>query len=287
MERSTVEAPPIARHEAVRVHVDVRDLHLTRESRPVFRGLSCSCPRGQISVVLGGSGSGKTTLLRMIACLDQPDRGQIWMDGDIEITGLPERQKNRIRRNVGMLFQHGALLDAMSVYNNVALPLREHTKRSETEIREEVHRIFESVGLEDVDHLLPAQLSGGMLKRAALARALITEPQILLCDEPFSGLDPATIRLAEALLVDLNKRLGVTTIVTSHHITSTLRMSHQVVVLSDGRAAAVGPPEEIRQSTDPLVAAFFEEGHRRHRTSAGRRDANPTLRSPTASENAP
>jgi phospholipid/cholesterol/gamma-HCH transport system ATP-binding protein len=233
-------------------------MNVTRGKRPVFRGLSCRFPLGQISVVLGGSGSGKSTLLRALACLLQPDSGEIWIGDETQLCGLGDRQVRKYRQTVGMMFQGGALLDSMTVFENVALPLREHTPNGAAEIAREVHRVFESVGLEQVDTLLPAELSGGMLRRAALARALITQPQLLFCDEPFSGLDPHTVRRVESLLVELNRELGITMIIASHHIASTLRMADHVVVLVDGNAVS-GTPEEIRRSTHPRVAEFFVE----------------------------
>lgn len=237
-------------------HVEARELRLRRGSRTVFDGVSCSFPRDHISVVLGGSGSGKTTLLRMIGCLLRPDSGEIWVDGELELTRLDEHDARQFRRRVGMMFQHGALLDSMTIFDNVALPLREHTPMRRAEIEREVHECFGSVGLRDVGELFPAQLSGGMIKRAALARALVLAPDILLCDEPFSGLDPATVQLVEDLLVDVNRRLGVTMIIASHHIASTFRMANGIVLLTDGKALC-GTPETFRKHEDPRVEEFF------------------------------
>lgn len=237
-------------------HVDILNLRLALGTRKVFDGLSCRFPEGSISVILGSSGAGKSTLLRTIACLQKPDWGDVWV-GDQEITCMPGSQAKRFRRRIGMLFQGGALLDSMSIFANVSLPLREHTKLSEAEITERVQASFESVGLKDVDALLPGQLSGGMVKRAALARAMIMQPEILLCDEPFSGLDPVTARLIEGLLVEMNRRRGITTILTSHHVPSTMRMADQVVFLVDG-GAVCGPPSELRRSVDPRISDFFE-----------------------------
>ena len=185
----------------------------------MFRDLSCRVPRAQISVLLGGSGSGKSTFLRLVAGLQRPDRGVITIGGE-QTQALDERALGRMRRQIGMLFQNGALLDSISVYDNVALPLREHTRSSEPEIAEAVHRRLSAVGLEDVDDLLPRELSGGMLRRVALARAIIMDPEILLCDEPFSGLDPPNVARIEALLTRLNRDLGLTLIVSSHHMAS-------------------------------------------------------------------
>jgi phospholipid/cholesterol/gamma-HCH transport system ATP-binding protein len=242
--------------DAAGAQVDIVNLRLAFGDRAVFDGLTCSFPQGKISVVIGGSGVGKSTLLRMIGCLQKPDWGDIWV-GDQEITCMPEWQAKRFRRRIGMMFQGGALLDSMTVFENVALSLREHTPLSEAEIAKRVDRQFDAVGLSAVDDLLPSQLSGGMVKRVALARAMVLEPEILLCDEPFSGLDPITVRLIEALLVQVNRRSGLTMILTSHHVSSTLRMADQVVFLVDG-SALCGAPAELRRSADPRVMGFLE-----------------------------
>jgi phospholipid/cholesterol/gamma-HCH transport system ATP-binding protein len=239
------------------LHIEARDLHVARGGRPIFRGLSCAFPRGRISVVAAASGGGKTTLLRMLACLLQPDRGEIVVDGGTELTRMSEAEVQAFRRHVGMLFQFGALLDGMTVYENVALPLREHSRLSEDEIRKEVQRAFEAVGLERVEGLFPSELSGGMVKRAGLARALIEKPDILLCDEPFSGLDPPTVRRVEDLLLGVNGRTGATMVITSHHSQSTLRIGDHLVMLIDGTAVQGAPRELLR--SDPRVAEFFAE----------------------------
>jgi phospholipid/cholesterol/gamma-HCH transport system ATP-binding protein len=225
--------------------------------REVFRALSCRFPRGRISVVLGGSGSGKSTVLRLIGGLVRPQAGSIVVDGD-DVTRRSERAMYAVRRKLGMMFQDGALLDSMTVFDNVAFPLREHSDQGETEIAAAVHASLEAVGLARVDELLPGQLSGGMVKRVALARAIITRPVILLCDEPFSGLDPLSVKLIEALLVRVNRQLHATMIIVSHHIASTMRMADRVVLLlPDG--AVHGTAEELRRSTDPRVIAFLSE----------------------------
>jgi len=237
------------------VHVRVRDVHFAREGRAVFTGLSCDLLRDRINVVLGGSGSGKTTLLRMLGCLVRPDAGSIQVDG-MEITSLDGPELRHYRRCVGMMFQHGALLDSLTVFDNAALPLREHSPMSEAEIRQEVADVFASVGLDGIGDLMPAQLSGGMQKRAALARALILAPDLLLCDEPFSGLDPATLRLVEDMLVDTNRRLGVTMVIASHDVPSTFRMADRVVLLMEG-GALEDEPKAFQESADPRVERFF------------------------------
>lgn len=237
------------------MQVEARDLHFARGDRPIFRGLTCSFPRGKISVVAAASGGGKTTLLRMIACLLQPDRGSLVVDGTQDLATLGREEVVRYRRRVGMLFQFGALLDTFTLYDNVALPLREHSELGEDEIRSEVRRVFEAVGLEGVEHLLPGELSGGMVKRAGLARALIEKPELLLCDEPFSGLDPPTVRRVEELLVAVNRRFRATLVITSHHPQSTLRIADHLVLIGEG-AAVEGEPRELMRR-DAGAAEFF------------------------------
>ncbi|MGI9433007.1 MAG: ABC transporter ATP-binding protein [Myxococcota bacterium] len=244
--------------EPSRGEVEIAKLSFQRGQRRIFDEFSCRFPAGKISVVLGGSGAGKTTLLRLIAGLERADAGEIWVDGELEITCLDLEQTRAYRRSVGMMFQGGALLNSMTVFDNVALPLREHAGGSEAEIADRVHEVFAAVGLADVDALLPGQLSGGMTKRAALARALIEQPRLLLGDEPFSGLDPATVRRVEGLLEEANRRDGPTMILSSHHIGTTLRMAdHIVLITRDG--AIEGPPEEFRSSGNPEVRAFLSE----------------------------
>jgi phospholipid/cholesterol/gamma-HCH transport system ATP-binding protein len=242
----------------VRVEDRIRleDVHLAFGERSIYRALCCRFPRGKISVLMGGSGAGKSTLLRLIAGLLRPDSGQILV-ADEDITRLSEREMFRVRDRIGMLFQGGALLDSMTVFDNVALPLREHSKLSEADIAAEVERRLQAVGLPDTGHLLPGKLSGGMNRRAALARAIVTDPEIVLCDEPFSGLDPVNVRRIESLLCELNQRLGLTLLVTSHHLPSALRMADQIVFLVDG-GAITGSPAELLASRDDRVREFLE-----------------------------
>ncbi|HYC23077.1 MAG TPA: ATP-binding cassette domain-containing protein [Candidatus Bathyarchaeia archaeon] len=225
------------------------------DTREVFASLSCEFPRGRVSVILGGSGSGKSTILRLIGGLIRPQSGSIEVAG-VDVTRLSERGMYDVRKRIGMLFQGGALLDSLTVFDNIAFPLREHTTWSEGKIAKTVHERLDDVGLSDVDHLLPPQLSGGMLRRAALARAIIMNPEILLCDEPFSGLDPISVKRVESLLSGINHRLGITLVVVSHHIASTLRMADHVLLLVEGRVVA-GTPRALRDDSDPQVADFF------------------------------
>ena len=238
------------------MHVEVLGLRHSFGDRVVFDGLSCQFGQGEITCILGASGVGKSTLLRMLATLLVPASGQIWVGGE-ETGELGPARLRALRRRIGMMFQGGALLDSMSVFENTALPLREHTDLAPDEIADRVHAQFHAVGLDLADHLLPAQISGGMRKRLALARAMIIEPDVLLCDEPFSGLDPIAVRLIEALLVETKQRTGVTLVLTNHHIGSTLRMADQIVFLVGG-GTVCGTVREFQASIDPRVTAFLD-----------------------------
>ncbi|HUO07878.1 MAG TPA: ATP-binding cassette domain-containing protein [Phycisphaerae bacterium] len=229
-------------------------------TRKVFDSLSCGFPKGRISVILGGSGSGKSTILRLIGGLIRTQRGSIVVDGE-EITRLSQRALFQVRQKLGMVFQGGALLDSYTVFDNLAIPLRERRIQpplGELQIASEIHAALQSVGVQDVDRLLPGQLSGGMLRRVALARAILRHPLILMCDEPFSGLDPVSIKRIESLLVRINRESGMTLIVVSHHIPSTMRMADHILLLLKNRAVE-GSPAELRQSNDPEVLDFLDE----------------------------
>jgi phospholipid/cholesterol/gamma-HCH transport system ATP-binding protein len=191
----------------------------------------------------------------MIAGLQRPDSGEVRVAGR-SLTGLRERELGSIRKGIGMLFQNGALLDSMTVLENVGLPLREHTRQPWRTIRERVTKVLSSVGLEDVEELMPRELSGGMLRRVAFARAIVMEPSILLCDEPFSGLDPPNVSRIESLLLDLNQRLGLTVLVTSHHMASSLRLADYIVLIRDQKAL-VGTPHELASSPDSAIRDFM------------------------------
>ena len=237
--------------------VSLSGVHMSYGRRPVLRGVSCSFPAGAISVVLGGSGSGKSTVLKLIGGLIKASAGRIDVAGR-NVVGLRESELYVVRRSLGMMFQNGALLDSMSVFDNLAFPLREHSDLGRDEITARVHESLAAVGLEDVDDLLPRELSGGMVKRVALARALVGHPEILLVDEPFSGLDPLSTKLIEALLVRINRQHGMTMIVVSHHIPSTMRMADRIVLLLPDTVVE-GAPAELRSSEDVRVRHFLTE----------------------------
>lgn len=237
-------------------HVALEDVHLRFGRRKLFRGLSCAFPRGAITVLMGGSGSGKSTVLRTIGRLQRVDHGAVLIRGE-DVAQVPEWRLRPFRRRIGMMFQGGALLDSMTVYDNVALPLAEQ-RRPRHEIADRVEKLLHEVELPDAGPLLPAQLSGGMVKRAALARALVSEPEILLCDEPFSGLDPISTRRIESLLVAINQKFGITMVLVSHHVTSTMRIAERVLVLlPDG--AVEGSPADLQHSADPRIVSFLRE----------------------------
>jgi phospholipid/cholesterol/gamma-HCH transport system ATP-binding protein len=264
-------------------HIAFDGVHLTLGRRPVFRGLTCGCVRRQITVVLGGSGAGKSTMLRLVGGLERPDAGSVRVAGE-EVNRLPERHLYRVRERIGMLFQGGALLDSMTVFDNVALPLREHTRLPESEIAARVGQRLAAVGLPDVADLFPRHLSGGMARRAALARSVVMDPEIVLCDEPFSGLDPLNVRRIEALLVDLSRRAGLTLVVTSHHLASSLRMADRIVFLVDGRAVS-GSPQELLHSQDRRIVDFLA-AESEASFDVSRLEAEPGARSATGGRGA-
>ena len=213
--------------------------------------------KGEITVIIGGSGAGKTTLLKILIGLDRPTSGSIRVN-DLDIAKLSERELTKVRRRFGMVFQYSALLDSMNVLDNVAFPLREHTKLSEREIRDKVREKLAVLGLHDVEERFPSQLSGGMRKRVGLARALMLEPEAILYDEPTSGLDPITSRKVDDLIVETRNRFGVTSIVISHDMAGALRIADQVVLLSEGRVVAAGPPRELVERGAELLKEFID-----------------------------
>jgi phospholipid/cholesterol/gamma-HCH transport system ATP-binding protein len=214
-------------------------------------------PRGDVTVIIGGSGAGKTTLLKILIGLDRPTAGSIRID-DLDIAKLSERELNRVRRRFGMVFQYSALLDSMDVLDNVAFPLREHTKLREREIRDRVRDKLAVLGLEGAESKYPSELSGGMRKRVGLARALMLEPEVVMYDEPTSGLDPITSRMVDDLILETRDRFRVTSVVISHDMAGALRMADQIVLLSKGRVVAAGRPRELVDSDIELLRDFVQ-----------------------------
>jgi phospholipid/cholesterol/gamma-HCH transport system ATP-binding protein len=237
--------------------LEVRDLHKSFGDRQVLRGVSLSVPAGTTCVILGGSGSGKTVLLKHLIGLHTPDRGQVLVEGEDLVPLGPERLA-QVRRKFGMVFQAAALFDSMSVFDNVAFPLREHTRMSEPDIRERVHARLELVGLRDVDLRFPAELSGGMRKRVGLARAVVLDPRIVLYDEPTTGLDPLSTDAVDGLINKARRELQVTSVVISHDVGAAFEVADEVCFLHEGVIADRGTPAALRQSRHPAVQAFLQ-----------------------------
>jgi len=223
----------------------------------VLDSLSLTLAPEKISVIIGQSGSGKSVLLKHIIALMRPDSGQIFIDG-VDITEQDEKALGEIRKNFGMLFQGAALFDSMTVGQNVAFPIREHTDRSESEIKDIVHAKLRQVGLSGVFHKMPSELSGGMRKRVGLARAIALDPRIILFDEPTTGLDPIMRDAIENLIVQTQQQTQATCVVISHDIDSTLKMAHHVAMISKGKIIESGTPDDIRESENPVVRQFVE-----------------------------
>jgi phospholipid/cholesterol/gamma-HCH transport system ATP-binding protein len=238
--------------------VVLKDVHKTFDDHEVLKGIDFRARRGQTSVIIGGSGAGKTTLLRHIVALEQPTSGEIWIAGK-NIVGLPERELNGVRRKFGVVYQYAALLDSISIMDNVAFPLVEHTKLSRREIEDRVCEKLSVLGLDpkQVAKKFPNELSGGMRKRVGLARALMLEPPILVYDEPTSGLDPLTSRLVDDLIEEMRERFNVCSIVISHDIASCFRIAHQAVLLIQGKIVASGPPQSLARGNDPVAREFI------------------------------
>jgi phospholipid/cholesterol/gamma-HCH transport system ATP-binding protein len=242
--------------------IEIRGLRKRLGRKQVLDGVDLDVRTGETVVVVGPSGGGKSVLLKHVVGLMDPEEGSIVIDGD-EIVGKRESELNPIRQRFGMLFQGAALFDSMSVGENVGLPLREHTKMSEREIRERIRERLEWVGLKDVENMKPASLSGGMKKRVGLARAIAMDPRFILYDEPTTGLDPIMSAVIDHLIRDLQKRLGVTSIVVTHDMTSATFVGDRIAMLLNGKIYFAGTPQEVTESHDPVVRQFVD------RTSEG------------------
>ena len=236
--------------------VQVRDVHKSFEDKHVLRGVSLDLEKGTTLAIMGGSGTGKTVLLRIIDGLVYPDAGQVSLFGT-RIESLREEQMLPLRQRAGFVFQGAALFDSMSVFENVAFPLREHTKQSLGEITDRVHRFLGLVGLPGTDDLLPAELSGGMRRRVGIARALVMEPEVVFFDEPTAGLDPTNARLVAELIVQLRTGVCDTAIVVTHDVEFAERVADQMAILLEGNFADVGTPEEIHRSPNADVRRFL------------------------------
>ncbi|EMA7643753.1 phospholipid ABC transporter ATP-binding protein MlaF [Vibrio parahaemolyticus] len=237
--------------------VTVNNLNFSRGNRTIFDGIDLHVPEGKVTAIMGPSGIGKTTLLRLIGGQLYPEQGEIWFDGD-NIPTLSRKKLYNARKKMSMLFQSGALFTDLNVFDNVAFPLREHTNLSEDLIRTMVLLKLEAVGLRGAAQLMPSELSGGMARRAALARAIALDPDLIMFDEPFVGQDPITMGVLVELIKDLNQALGLTSIVVSHDVPEVMSIADWVYLLADGKIIAFGTPEELSQNPDPRVQQFLQ-----------------------------
>jgi phospholipid/cholesterol/gamma-HCH transport system ATP-binding protein len=238
--------------------IELINVHKAFDGQKVLDGLDLQIKTGQITVIIGQSGGGKSVLLKHMIGLIKPDRGEALVQG-VDIGRLNDRQLNDIRKNFGMLFQAAALFDSMNVAENVAFPLREHTRLKPGEIEEIVERKLRQVGLKDISHKMPSELSGGMQKRVGLARAVALDPKIILFDEPTTGLDPVTADAIDRLIVDTQQRTNATCVVISHDIESTFKIADTVAMLYRGKIIEIGNPETVK-SSDNLVLQQFIQG---------------------------
>lgn len=236
--------------------IEIRDLDYSRGQLQIFKGLNISIRRGMVTAIMGPSGTGKTTLLRLITRQLIPDRGTILVDG-IDIAKLNHNDLYRLRRRFGMLFQNGALLTDLSVFENVAFPLREHTRLPNRLIRHIVLTKLHAVGLRGAADMQPAQLSGGMARRVALARAMVMDPEILIYDEPFVGLDPISMGVIVRLVRQMNDALGISSILVSHDVQEIATVADCSFLISDGKVAASGSPDELSNTSSELVRQFM------------------------------
>ena len=235
--------------------VELRNLTFGYGERVILNDVSLAVPRGKVTALMGASGGGKTTVLRLIGGQNRAQAGQMLFDGQ-DVTGMNQDQVYKARRRMGMLFQFGALFADLNVYDNVAFPLREHTDLPEHLIRDVVLMKLNAVGLRGAWDLMPSEVSGGMARRIALARAIALDPELVMYDEPFSGLDPISLGTAAHLIRQLNVTMGLTSIFVSHELEQTFAIADHIIILANGRVATQGTPDQVRQSDDPLVYQY-------------------------------
>ncbi len=246
--------PPADRDSAA---ISVRDLRVRYGDREILHGINFDAPAGQTLVILGGSGSGKSTLLRTLVGLENPSGGSIWIHGK-DFACMPESARDELRKKMGMSFQSGALFGSMTVAENVALPLREHTQLDESTIDIMVRLKLNQVGLSGFENYMPAQLSGGMKKRAAIARALAMDPEILFFDEPSAGLDPIIAAGIDDLILKLKQAFHITILVVTHELASAFLIADRMILLIKGQIVANGTPAELQASDQPRVRQFLD-----------------------------
>jgi phospholipid/cholesterol/gamma-HCH transport system ATP-binding protein len=237
--------------------VDIQNLTFKRDQRVIYNDISLSIPRGKVTAIMGPSGIGKTTLLRLIGGQLRPESGKVLFDGH----NIPELSRNalfELRKRMSMLFQSGALFTDMSVYDNIAFPIREHTKLSEAIIEKIVLMKLEVVGLRGARHLKPSELSGGMARRAALARSIALDPELILYDEPFAGQDPISMGVIVKLIKELNDALGLTSVVVSHDVPEVMSIADYIYIIAEQKIIGQGTPEQILQQQSPLVKQFVD-----------------------------
>ena len=235
--------------------VELRNVTFGYGDRTILRDVSLTIPRGKVTALMGASGGGKTTILRLIGGQVRAQSGQVLLGGQ-DVGTMDQAQLYAARRRMGMLFQFGALFTDMSVFENVAFPLREHTNLPGALVRDIVLMKLQAVGLRGARDLMPSQISGGMARRVALARAIALDPELIMYDEPFAGLDPISLGTSAQLIRQLNDAMGLTTIIVSHDVEETFKLADQVIILGPGVVAAQGTPDEVRASSDPLVHQF-------------------------------
>ncbi|RYE74618.1 MAG: ATP-binding cassette domain-containing protein, partial [Myxococcales bacterium] len=233
-----------------REHIQIKELKKSFGSNQVLKGINITVNRGETAVLIGGSGAGKTTLLRILMGLERPTSGQILIDGT-DMAALNDRDMNTFRHKLGMVFQYSALLDSLTIFDNVAFPLVEHSKLSKSDMRDKVAGMLKTLGLVGKENLFPSELSGGQRKRVGLARALMLEPEVLIYDEPTSGLDPLTSRLVDDLIEETRQRFGTTNLVISHDMASTFRIAHRAFLLIQGKVVASALPPVSSPSGGP------------------------------------
>ena len=237
--------------------VEVRGLTFNRGSRTIFNDVDVDIPRGKVTAIMGPSGTGKTTLLKLIGAQLKPDSGRISVDG-VDVHRLPRDELFEMRKRMGMLFQSGALLTDLDVFENVAFPLREHTRLPDSMIRTLVLMKLEAVGLRGARKLMPRELSGGMARRVALARAIALDPMMIMYDEPFSGQDPISMGILVQLIRQLNDALGLTSIVVSHDVSETASIADYIYVISDGKVVGQGTPDQMGRAESKWVQQFMQ-----------------------------
>ena len=236
--------------------IELKNVSMSFKERRILDNVSLQVQPGEIMVVIGPSGAGKSTLLRLMIGLLKPTDGQIWIDGQ-EISVLDEDELNKIRRNMGMVFQYSALFDSMTVGENVAFGIRQHTKMPEGQILRVIRRTLRMVGLMGKENVMPSELSGGMKKRVSLARAIAINPKIVLYDEPTSGLDPVMSSTINRLIMSTRRILGMTAVVVTHDMNSAFAIADRIAMMYDEKIIEVGTPDEFRQSPNPLVQQFI------------------------------